>query len=75
MTELDKINAKLNAMKDAAGEVGGLGTSDAKTLIAALRIALEEFRKVNKESANVYLARKWLQKAEHEIAATLEGEP
>jgi hypothetical protein len=50
MTDTDKINATLNAMKDVAGEVGGLGTSDAKKLIASLRIAVHGLESIGKQS-------------------------
>jgi hypothetical protein len=42
--DTDKINAKLDAIEAIAGEVGGLGISDSKRLIDALRIALEWFK-------------------------------
>jgi hypothetical protein len=72
MNDTEKINNKLDRL-DTRHYSDHLAQVNIDKLVTALRIALDEFRKVNKESANVYLARKWLQKAEHEIAEALEG--
>jgi hypothetical protein len=70
MTDTDNTNDRLDEMEAKVGEVGGLGISDAKNLIAALRIAVNGLEAIGQQSGG-----RRVDPMLHAIAETLEGKP